>query len=259
MIHSHDSGTPSLVRHHAGRALRLLALLALATTAVTSVAACSTRCDAATAAAAAGDAPRRRTLTVTGTATVELTPDCLDVSMTLSTEGERPKRAMSALRAKQEVLVKALLGAGVAPNDVKLSGLSLSPSYDKTGRIITGYVASIGVVASTKKLDLVGDIMEAASDAGTQSMSTAYRVSDLPSFKQKVRRKALEAAAAKARDTVSALDTRLGRVAEVAESASDWNPGAFTNAYVASAPGNAQLAPEVQPLTLSINVVYELD
>src|SRR6185295_16566510 len=98
-----------------------------------------------------------------------------------------PKAAMSALRAKQDVLVKALLRAGVAPADVKLSGLSVTPTYDPTGRIVKGYEASIGVVASTKQLDLVGDIMEAASEAGTQSMSTAYRVSDLPSFKKKAR------------------------------------------------------------------------
>ena len=228
-------------------ALALLALIALA--------ACTPPAQAAPAAAAA---PPRRALTVNGTATLDLLPDCLDVSMALSTEGARPKAAMSGLRAKQEGLVKGLIGAGVAPADVKLSGLSVAPTTDAAGHV-TGYRASIGVVASTTKLELVGDIMEAASTAGTQSMSTSYRVSDLVASKKKVRKMALEAAAEKARETAEALGTRLGHVAEVSESAGEWNPGAFGNAYVANPRGSAQLGPESQPLTLSVNVVYELD
>ena len=59
-------------------ALPLLALIALA--------ACTPPAQAAPAAAAA---PPRRALTVNGTATLDLLPDCLDVSMALSTEGAR--------------------------------------------------------------------------------------------------------------------------------------------------------------------------
>jgi uncharacterized protein YggE len=250
-----DSTARFLSPGHTGRALPRLALLLFATTAMTSGAACSTPSYAATAPAADS---HRRTLTVTGTATVDLVPDCLDVSMMLSTDGDHPRQAMSALRAQQDVLVKALIAAGVAPGDVKLSGLNLQRKYDVAGRV-KGYTASIGVVASTKKLELVGDLMEAASSAGTQSMSTSYRVSDLPSFKKKARRMALEAAADKAHETASALGTRLGHVADVNESASDWYPGATANSYTANAPGTTQLSPELQPLTLSINVVYELD
>jgi uncharacterized protein YggE len=113
-------------------------------------------------------------------------------------------------------------------------------------------------VASTKKLDLVGDIMDAASEAGTQNMASAFRVSDLPSFKKKVREQALQAAADKARETVAALGAKLGKVVDVAEIAGDWNAGAAANHYVASEPSSAQMGPESQPLTLSINVTYEL-
>jgi uncharacterized protein YggE len=251
MIESLASRT--LAAHRAG--LPLLTLLALATPAL---AACSTPCQAATV-SGAGDPAHRRTLTVTGTATVDLVPDCLDVSLTLSTEGASPKQVMGELRAKQAVLVKALLATGVAPGDVKLSGLSLSPTYDDSRRVIKGYVASIAVVASTKKLDMVGDIMEAASIAGTQNMSTTYRVNDLPSYKKKVRKLALDAAAEKARETAGALGTHLGHVAEVAESAGEYYSGSLSNSYQRSASGDSQLSPEMQPLTLSINVVYELE
>jgi uncharacterized protein len=228
----------------------LLALLTLAT------AACTMPPTAAVPSTAQEPARSGR-FVVTGTATVDLVPDCLDVTLLLSTEGERPKAAIRALRARQDVLVKALVAVGVAPNDVKLSGLNLAPLYDDKGKL-RGYGASVRVVASTKKLDLVGDIMDAASDAGTQNMSTAFRVSDLPSFKKKVRELALKAAAEKAHETVAALQTRLGKVVDVAESAGEWNVGAAANHYVASEPGSAQMGPESQPLTLSINVTYEL-
>jgi uncharacterized protein YggE len=228
----------------------------LAALALAACAACAAPVQAATSPAV--DPAHRRVLTVVGTATVDLVPDCLDVSMALSTDGNRPKAAMSALRAKQDVLVKALVAAGVAPGEVKLSGLTVSPTTDALGRV-TGYRAAIRVVASTRKLELVGELMEAATTAGTQSMSTSYRVSDLASFKKKARQMALTAAAEKAHDIAGALDTHLGHVAEVSESAGDWNPGGFGNAYVASPSGGAQLGPESQPLTLSVNVVYELE
>jgi uncharacterized protein len=235
------------------RAIRtLLAVLTLAA----STAACTMPLNVA-APSATHEPARPGRLVVTGTATVDLVPDCLDVTLILSTEGERPKMAIRALRAKQDVLVKALLGVGVARNDIKLSGLELSPLYDEKGHL-RGYGASIRVVASTKKLDLVGDIMDAASEAGTQNMSTAFRVSDLPSFKKTARELALRAAAEKAHETVAALDTKLGKVVDVSESAGEWNAGAGANHYVPSVAGNAQMGPESQPLTLSINVTYEL-
>jgi uncharacterized protein YggE len=235
------------------RAIRApLAVLALAT----STAACSPPARAA-APAATQEPARPGRLVVTGTATVEVVPDCLDVTLVLSSEGERPRSAIRALRARQEVLIQALVAAGVARSDVKLSGLVLSPLRDEKGRP-RGYGASIRVVASTKQLDLVGDLMEAASEAGTQSMSTDFRVTDLPAVKKKVRELALQAAAEKAHMTVATLGARLGKVVEVAESAGEWNPGAGGNSYVASAPGGAAMGPEAEPLTMSINVTYEL-
>jgi uncharacterized protein YggE len=211
------------------------------------------------AASAPASEPRRRALTVTGTATLDVVPDCLDVSMSLVTKADRPKKAMAELRVRQEVLVKALLGAGVAPADIKISGMTVNETHEPSTGRVNGYEASLGVVASTKKLELVGDVMEAASGAGTQNMTTSYRVTDLLTYKKKVRQMALLAAKEKASDTAAALSTKLGHVADVSESAGEWNPGAFGNAYVANPSGSAQMGPMLQPLTLSVNVVYELD
>jgi uncharacterized protein YggE len=221
-------------------------------------AACTFRVASAAPTPADPTQPHRRTISVTGTATLDLTPDCADVNMVLTTDGARPKQAVAELRHKQELLLKSLTAAGVDPTDIKLGGLSLGQTFDEKGRP-KAFAASISVVATTHKFDLIGDIMEAASDAGTQSISTTFRVNDLPSYKKKVREMALKAAAEKAHETVAAVGATLGPVSDISENANDWRAGAMDNAYNIEVRGPAPAGtPAMQPLTMIVSVSYDL-
>lgn len=216
------------------------------------------------------DVAKPGAMTVTGSATLEVAPDCADLTMTISADGARPGKATASLQAKQQELVAALLKLGIESADLKLSHLTLNPIYtpNEDGwaqlRVAT-YRAETTITVTTKRFDQIGSIMDTGAQAGVNAMSSAFRRSDLPELKKKVRDMALAAAKDKAAQTANALGIQLGRVVSVGESPGGymWNAGYFPQvSNVAARSDGASNAPAIggtlQPLTLDITISYEL-
>lgn len=207
------------------------------------------------------------TMTVTGTAVLEVSPDCADLTMTIAGEGARPGQATAAVQRQQQVLVEALKKIGVEGPDLKLSYLRLDPVYAQTvlgvpTQRISGYRAEVTVTATTKRFDLVGPIMEAGANAGASSMSSQFRRSDLPELKKQVREMALKAAKEKAAQTAKSLGIELGRIVTVAETPNGtmWGSAYFPQVAneAVSRPGNGALGGTLQSLTLDVTIGFEL-
>lgn len=218
---------------------------------------------------AAVDVAKRGTMTVTGTATLQVSPDCADLSMTVSVEAPRPGPAATGAQTQQKALVSALRAAGVEGGDIKLSELRLDPVYqDSLERIsspkIIAYRGAVTVVVTTKKLDRIGALMEVGANAGVTAMSSELRRSDMPELKKKVRDMALLAAKDKAAQTAKTLDIKLGRVVNVTEApiAPSWGRTTYANYLgnnVGSMPSSDQaLGGTMQPLTLDVTLELDL-
>ena len=219
-----------------------------------------------TIAAAPGAIPEPRAgITVTGTATLEVVPDCADLRMTLTAEAARPGAAAKAVRARQAEVTKQLAALTPRP-DVTLSYVSVTPLYEeKTGRI-RAYQAGITLNVSTGDFDQVPELMEVGALAGGTQMSTTFRTRDLTGLKAKVRDQALAAVKAKATQTSAALGVTLGRIVSITEDVgTPWGYGSG-NANVQSyqpapAPtddGTPTLRPDAEKLTLTVTVGYQL-
>jgi uncharacterized protein len=214
------------------------------------------------------DVERPGQMTVSGQATLEVSPDCADLTITLTTDDLRPGAAVKGLDKKKLALIAALQKIGVENGLLKLSNLRLDPIYERTKdnwdeqiRIRT-YRAQITLTATTKDFAKIADMVDAAGGAGATSVSTAFRRSDLAELKKQVRDMALAAAKAKAEQTAAALGISLGRVVSVAE-----NPGGMMwhSAYFPQVPNMHEsrdsavlLGGSLQPLTLDVTVGYEL-
>lgn len=213
-------------------------------------------------------APAPGGMTVTGTATLEVSPDCADITMTIDVDGSRPGLATTGAQGKQQAVVDALKKLGLEAADIKLSTLTLNPVYEwmANKNVFKGYHAAITITATTKQFDRIGPIMEAGSLNGATAMTTQFRRSDLAELKKKVRTMALTAAKDKANQTATALDIKLGRVINVAENAGGmmWQHAYFpqvANTMEASAAPRTvadALGGALQPLTLDVTIVYEL-
>lgn len=215
---------------------------------------------------------RPGSMTVTGTATLEVSPDCADLTMTISSDGARPGIATKGVKEKQQALLEALTRLGVASSDIKLSYLDLNPIYapnpDGWSQLkVATYRSQITVTVTTKKFDQIGDIMEAGASAGASAMTSQFRRSDLPELKKKVRDMALAAAKDKAAQTAKSLGISISRVVSVAEAPAGvmWGSHYFpqvsnameTRPSVPSGPGIA-IGGALQPLTLDITIGFEL-
>jgi uncharacterized protein YggE len=239
-----------------------LASLLLATSLLTG---CHDRVIAIAPPAPALEIERPGQMTVSGSATLEVSPDCADLTITLTGEAARPGAASKQVAAKEQVMIAALQKVGVETADLKLSTLSLDPVFEQTSEGVMlarvhGYRAQI--VATTRDFAKIPDIMDAAAQAGSSSMSSQFRRSDLSALKKKVRDMALAVAKDKAKQTADALGIKLGRVVSVAE-----NQGGmmWSNQYFPSNASNVQvqdarvaLGGTLQPLTLDVTVGYEL-
>ncbi|HTL35671.1 MAG TPA: SIMPL domain-containing protein [Kofleriaceae bacterium] len=211
--------------------------------------------------------PQPGQMTVTGQATLELSPDCADMTITLAGESPKPGSATKELETKKQALIAALTALGVETGDVKVSTLTLDPIYEQspqgwsTGKIRT-YRAQLTVTATTRDFGKIADMLDASANAGATAMSTEFRRSDLAEQKKKVRALALAAAKDKAAQTAAALGIKLGRITSVAENQGGylWNATYFPQVAnaVETRDAHVALGGSLQPLTLDVTIGFEL-
>ncbi len=246
-----------------------LAQLALASTLIATTA-CGDRTPHVIAVpATTAEIDRPGQMTVNGQATLEVSPDCADLTITLSADDIKPGVAVKRLEAKRLILISSLQKIGVETADLKLSNLQLDPIYEPnregwaTLKVRT-YRAQITVTATTKDFSKIADIMDTAASAGATTISNQFRRSDLPALKKKVRDMALAAAKDKAKQTADALGIKLGRVMSVAENqggmmwTANYFPQVANSMATQDASGAVVLGGSLQPLTLDVTVGYEL-
>lgn len=200
-----------------------------------------------------------RGMVVGGSATLEAVPDVADVRATLSVEAPSPVEATREVSERQSAAAGALTAAGVAGSDVSLSRLGLDPVHDRESGAIVSYRASIDLTVAVRDFDRLAPLLEILGKRGATTVSTSFRVSDLPALKARVRRDAAAAAQKKARELAAALGVELGPVRAVTETPGDgwtWN-GAYANSISREA-APAGTHGNLQPVSLTINVTYDL-
>lgn len=244
--------------------MKTLASLVIATSVL---AGCQDRPPQVIAVPSSAEVDRPGQMTVTGQATLEVSPDCADMTITLSADSIKPGTAAKDLEQKKQALIAALLKIGVETGNVKMSNLQLDPIYEPnaagwaTIKVHT-YRAQITVTATTRDFTKIADILDAAASSGATSMSTQFRRSDLPELKKKVRDMALAAAKDKAAQTAKALGIEVGRVMSVAENQGGymWNATYFPQAVnvAETRDSHVALGGELQPLTLDVTIAFEL-
>jgi len=208
-------------------------------------------------------------MTITGQATLEVSPDCADLTISINADDIKPGVAVKRLEAKRLTLISALRKLGVETADIKLSTLMLDPIYAPnpegwaTLKVRT-YRARMTVTATTRDFAKIADIMDSAAEAGATEISNNFRRSDLPALKKKVRDMALTAAKEKAKQTADALGIKVGRVTSVAENAGGymWHATYFPQVANAMETGDSSsavvLGGQLQPLTLDVTIGFEL-
>jgi uncharacterized protein YggE len=201
-----------------------------------------------------------RTITVTGSGSVEVVPDQGETTLGVFATAPTAAAAQAASDRKERRVIAALKARGVDAADIQTTDVSLSPNYSSNGRRIVGYTASNSVRATIRDLAESSTIIPAAVAAGANQVGGLVLSSSRSDALYG--RQALAAAVADARTRAEALAAasggELGQVRSVSESGSE-----MPVPYRAEAAQRVDTSTPVEPGTLevtaAVTVVFELE
>ena len=162
------------------------------------------------------------TISVTGSATVNVVPDLATLSLGVTTSGDTAAAAMAANSAAVTAVIARLKAAGIADRDMQTSNLSLNPNWvpDASGTtsVIKGYVASNMLTVRIKALDTTGAVLDAAIADGANTLNglTFGLQNDRPK-QDEARRAAVADALARAKLLAEAAGATLGPILSINE------------------------------------------
>lgn len=158
---------------------------------------------------------------VSGDSIIQAQPDTAILTMAVVSQGKRALDAQQDNATKSDAMISALKAAAGAGAEVKTSGYSLQPMRvykENQPPTITGYEARNSVSVTISDLTKVGNVIDAASQAGANDvagLSFTLR-KDRPARDQALA-EATREAVSKARVIATALGGRLVRIVEVQE------------------------------------------
>ena len=172
--------------------------------------------------AAQADEPDKRTLSLSATGSVKTTPDKVDITTGVTSEGQSARDALDKNTEGMTKVVDGLKEAGIAPKDIQTTNFSISPVYEKKRQghaaFITGYRVTNQVriiVRDTKKL---GDILDTVVSLGANQINAInFGVSEPKDLKDEARKRAVANAIAKAKLYAEAAGVELGPVLTITE------------------------------------------
>jgi hypothetical protein len=212
-----------------------------------------------------------RTLTVTGTAEISVSPDICYV--TLGSESLDKKSARTAYRANAALMngvVAAIKAVGIEAKDLQTSRLTVMPAYryeEKTNkRLFDGYRVTQQLEVKVRDLEKVTAVLDAGIEAGaTEVNGVNFTIENPKHYTGEARLEAARAAQAKAQTMAEAMGVKLGKPMTISESEpNNWGGYYAQTANVAmrdqvSESVSAELQPGEVKLTRTVYVTYELE
>lgn len=161
------------------------------------------------------------TITVTGEGKATVTPDIALISFGMQTGRMRTaKEAMNKLSDGMNAVFEAVQRQGVEKKDIATEHFNLNPVYDWTenGQIFRGFEASQSLRVKVRNLDIVSDVIGAATSAGAnQAGNVSFTVDDPETKRAEARQMAIDQAKDKAQTLASQLGVRLGVIKNFSE------------------------------------------
>jgi uncharacterized protein YggE len=201
---------------------------------------------------------------VTGQATVESAPDQARVMLGVLTGSKTAKEAVSSNAAKARAIMSTLEREFAGKIEIETQSYSVSPRYESRtpgeGKgNIAGYEASTVLRATVRDFSILGDVLDAAVQAGTnQIYGLQFEVKNPQELALRAIRQAASDAKKEAEALASALGAAIGRIRSAKETSAPVRPLNRTFEIAAASevpivPGNVQTTAEV---VLEIEVAF---
>ena len=210
-----------------------------------------------------GDDSPRRTVSVTGNGQVSAQPDTAVVTLGVQTEAEEATTALAENSQQMQALVDVLQEAGIAAEDLQTQAVRLHPRYDQAPsgegpRELVGYTATNLVEVSMRDLDAVGEILDAAVQAGGNRIEgIRFEVRDPAPYLDQAREAAWNDAQHKAEHLANLANVELGEVLTINESGRGPQP-VFERAVMSEASAAVPIEPGSQTIEVDLQITWNL-
>lgn len=206
---------------------------------------------------AKAETPAPRVLSVLGEAQVATVPDMAVISLGVTHTDKSAGAAMDRVNANAVALLEALTALDVAARDVQTDQLSVSPLWDNNNngpRRITGFVARNALSVRVRDLDRLGEVMDAALDAGSNDFNgLRFTLQDPAPFEAEARAAAVKDAMERAAGLAAAAGVTLGPIITLSEQ------GGFSQPQMMAAARSESLAIATGEVAVSATVSMTFD
>ncbi len=182
-------------------------------------------------------------LTVVGSGKVSARPDMAQIQVGVVTEAPSATKALKDNSDAMARLFATLDGRGIARKDVQTSNFSVTPQYKRGPHgeqmpEIVGYRVSNAVRVKVRKLDALGQVLDAVVQQGAnQVQGVSFSVAEPTALLDGARRKAVADARRKAELYAKEAGVAVGRVLLIQEQAPHVPGPLFVGAARAEAAG----------------------
>jgi uncharacterized protein len=167
---------------------------------------------------------------LTITEVVRADPDLAQVGAGVQTRAQTASEAVQANAQQMERLVDRLRSLGIERDDIQTSNFSLNAEYDYNNRngqqpIFTGYMVTNQVTVRLKRLDRVGQVLDALVAAGANNIfGPNFMLENDREAKAVARKNAFQRAQGQAEEFARMAGYTGARLLEVSESFQSFGP-----------------------------------
>jgi uncharacterized protein len=208
-------------------------------------------------------------ITVPASASIEVVPDTATVRLAVMTERKTSREAASENARTATKVIEEIRALQVEARDVRTVAVTVTPVYsderDPSGRVVkrvlTGYRAINSLEVRVREIGKIGPIAQLLIDKGGNILSGIhFSVSDAEEQRDRLRVKAMQEAARRAKIYTGAIGVKLGRVSGIEPERDDGDgPAPMPRAAQAeAAPLAIPVEPGVQTLRARVTVTWQI-
>lgn len=161
------------------------------------------------------------TFNVSAEGSVTAKPDIVTLIAGIQAKADTVKGAQEQINSTINKVADAIKKLGVEQKDIQTSSYNINPIYDyQSGtQRITGYSAFTSLTIKVRNIELVNQVIDAATANGANEVSgVSFDVDDKSKLEDEARQKAVEQAKKKAESAAKIAGFKLGRIVNYSES-----------------------------------------
>ncbi len=203
-----------------------------------------------------------RSIMVMGEGEASAQPDVAMATIGVETRALTAKGAADANKERMAAVMESLQGMGIAGEDIQTVDYSIRPEidWDDGEPRVIGYVASNSVQVKIRQVDQVGDVLDAVTEAGANSIyGIRFTFDDPTILRDQARTEAMADAQSKAQALADLAGVGLGRPRIISESFVEPPfPMERVEALAIGAGGEVPVSPGQLEVTVQLQVTFDI-